>query len=88
MAKRALVSDNDFFFVAFLAELLEDRGYEVTKAYDGKEKIFRLTVSIGIGQYTHAEDLSPMVLLKRANEALYRAKEEGRNRVCGFWILD
>ena len=37
MSKRALVVDNDFFFVEFLAELLEKRGYEVTKAYDGKE---------------------------------------------------
>lgn len=37
MAKRALVVDNDFFFVEFLAEFLENRGYEVIKAYDGKE---------------------------------------------------
>ena len=42
MAKRALVVDNDFFFVVFLSELLEDRGYEVVKAYDGKESISRL----------------------------------------------
>ena len=39
MPKRALVVDNDFFFVEFLAELLEKRGYDVTKAYDGKEGI-------------------------------------------------
>jgi len=37
MLKRALVVDNDFFFVEFLSELLEKRGYEVIKAYDGKE---------------------------------------------------
>ncbi len=37
MAKKALVVDNDFFFVEFLAEFLEKRGYEVMKAYDGKE---------------------------------------------------
>ena len=42
MAKRALVVDNDFFFVAFLSELLEDRGYEVVKANDGKEGISKL----------------------------------------------
>ncbi|MBU1903207.1 MAG: response regulator [Proteobacteria bacterium] len=41
MSKRALVVDNDFFFVEFLAELLEKRGYEVIKAYDGKEGISR-----------------------------------------------
>jgi len=39
MPKKALVVDNDFFFVEFLGELLEKRGYNVTKAYDGKEGI-------------------------------------------------
>jgi len=39
MSKKALVVDNDFFFVEFLTELLEKRGYNVTKAYDGKEGI-------------------------------------------------
>lgn len=37
MSKKALVVDNDFFFVEFLTEMLESRGYEVIKAYDGKE---------------------------------------------------
>ena len=39
MPKTALVVDNDFFFVEFLSELLEKRGYVVIKAYDGKEGI-------------------------------------------------
>ena len=42
MAKTALVVDNDFFFVAFLSDVLEGRGYEVVKAYDGKESISKL----------------------------------------------
>ncbi len=42
MAKKALVVDNDFFFVEFLTELLESKGYEVIKAYDGKEGISKL----------------------------------------------
>ncbi len=37
MSKRALIVDNDFFFVEFLSEFLEKKGYEVIKAYDGKE---------------------------------------------------
>lgn len=45
MAKKALVVDNDFFFVEFLTELLENKGYEITKAYDGKEGISRLEES-------------------------------------------
>ena len=40
--KRALVVDNDFFFMEFLAELLAARDYEVIRAYDGKEGISKL----------------------------------------------
>ncbi len=42
MSKQALVIDNDFFFVEFIKELLEKRGYSVRQAYDGKEGIARL----------------------------------------------
>jgi PAS domain S-box-containing protein len=37
VAKRALVVDNDKFYVEFLSEILGQEGYEVTKAYDGME---------------------------------------------------
>jgi CheY-like chemotaxis protein len=40
--KKALVVDNDFFFMEFLAELLEARDYEVIRAYDGKEGVSQL----------------------------------------------
>ena len=39
MPKKALVVDNDFLFVEFLSVLLEKRGYDVTKAYDGQEAV-------------------------------------------------
>jgi len=39
MPRKALVVDSDFFFVEFLSGLLEKRGYEVRKAYDGKQGI-------------------------------------------------
>ena len=42
MPKTALVVDNDILFVEFLGELLEKRGYAVTKAYDGKEGVLKL----------------------------------------------
>jgi PAS domain S-box-containing protein len=42
MSKKALVVDNDFFFVEFLKGLLEKRGFEVIGAYDGKEAISKL----------------------------------------------
>jgi len=46
MQKKALVVDNDFFFVEFLSELLAKRGYRVLKAYDGKQGIARLEKDI------------------------------------------
>jgi PAS domain S-box-containing protein len=42
MSKKAMVVDADYFFVEFIAELLEKRGYVVTKAYDGKDGISKL----------------------------------------------
>ena len=42
MPRKALVVDSDFFFVQFLSGLLEKRGYEVRKAYDGKAGIAEL----------------------------------------------
>jgi PAS domain S-box-containing protein len=39
MQKKVLVVDSDYFFVEFLTELLIRRGYEVLKAYNGKEGI-------------------------------------------------
>lgn len=42
MSKQALVVDADYFFVEFVSELLEKRGYAVIKAYDGKDGISKL----------------------------------------------
>ena len=42
MSKQALVVDSDYFFVEFVGELLEKRGYAVTKAYDCKNAISKL----------------------------------------------
>jgi PAS domain S-box-containing protein len=42
MSQKALVVDSDFFFVEFLSDLLAKRGYQVLKAYDGKEGIAKL----------------------------------------------
>lgn len=41
----------------------------------------RVTVSAGVAQYDPVNDRSPEALLERADRALYRSKDEGRNRV-------
>ena len=42
MPRSALIVDSDFFFLKFLGELLENRGYEVIQANDGKQGITKL----------------------------------------------
>jgi len=42
MPRSALIVDSDFFFAKFLGELLENRGYEVIQANDGKQGIAKL----------------------------------------------
>ncbi|MBL7216191.1 MAG: diguanylate cyclase [Desulfobacteraceae bacterium] len=42
---------------------------------------FQMTISIGIAEYSGSEDQLLPDLIKRADAALYRAKNEGRNRV-------
>ncbi|MBL4747863.1 MAG: GGDEF domain-containing protein, partial [Magnetovibrio sp.] len=44
-----------------------------------KEDLGRLTVSIGVGQFNFGESLSD--LISRADQALYKAKSSGRDRV-------
>ena len=47
--------------------------------YDSSQ--FRMTVSVGIASYNSSFHQSPDELVKWADEALYQAKEGGRNRV-------
>ena len=44
----------------------------------------RITASLGFAQYDGARDLNPEEIIKRADEALYVAKNEGRNRWRAF----
>jgi diguanylate cyclase (GGDEF)-like protein len=60
-----------------LAERFLDRLYETE--IPGDDGALRLTASVGVAEATAAD--TSATLLKRADEALYRAKELGKNRV-------
>jgi two-component system cell cycle response regulator len=49
--------------------------------FPGQDKPIHITVSIGVAQYNPARDADKEALIKRADMALYSAKENGRNRV-------
>jgi diguanylate cyclase len=40
-----------------------------------------LTISLGVAGMSGSDDLHPEELLKQADDALYRSKKDGRNRV-------
>ena len=66
-----------------VAERIRERieSLEFIYTEKGTNKIVKTTISIGISRYNSARDFVPEDLIKRADVALYEAKESGRNRV-------
>jgi diguanylate cyclase (GGDEF)-like protein len=75
----------DGHHVAWLAERLrraiEQCDIVSSDTEEGKE--IHVTVSIGVAEFA-SDILSVSDLVKRADEAMYQAKGEGRNRVCMY----
>ena len=59
------------------AEKLRQAIADLVSSFEGKE--IRVTISLGVAQYRPGD--TEDALLKRADQALYRAKAKGRNRV-------
>jgi diguanylate cyclase (GGDEF)-like protein len=57
------------------------RGLVGAQPFVFENRTYVLTVSIGVATTTGEEALTPVELLRRADERLYQAKRDGRNRV-------
>jgi diguanylate cyclase (GGDEF)-like protein len=56
------------------------RGVEESEVADG-ERLIRVTISVGISACPESDVEGEQDLVRKADEALYSAKESGRNRV-------
>ncbi|MGZ3459521.1 MAG: GGDEF domain-containing protein, partial [Archangium sp.] len=48
----------------------------------GPQRSLRVTASVGLSAFPHHAVNSAEQLVRSADQALYRAKSEGRNRIC------
>jgi two-component system, cell cycle response regulator len=75
-----VMPETDMAVAAMVAERLRRRIAAEPFAINQASRTIPVTISIGIAAVRGRDD-SPAALLKRADQALYRAKRDGRNRV-------
>jgi two-component system cell cycle response regulator len=75
-----VMPDTDAGVASIVAERIRARVAGEPFAIHEGTRAIDVTVSIGMAQ-RQAGDSEPDVLVKRADQALYRAKRDGRNRV-------
>lgn len=75
-----VMPETDLVVAAVVAERIRARVAGEPFAIHKGARAIDVTVSIGMAQRQGAEN-DPDILMKRADQALYRAKREGRNRV-------
>jgi diguanylate cyclase (GGDEF)-like protein len=65
------------FVAERIRQIIEQRQFRI---YDEDLKV---TISIGISTFPD-DTKEPLIIIEKADQALYRAKEEGRNRICVY----
>ncbi|SCA55532.1 Response regulator containing a CheY-like receiver domain and a GGDEF domain [Candidatus Terasakiella magnetica] len=67
-----------------VAKRVQEAVYELNLEHNSSLTDDRVTMSVGAVSLIPGEDVSPSVLIEMADQALYQAKEAGRNRICMF----
>ena len=75
-----VMPETDMAVAAMVAERLRRRIAAEPFAIQQGSRVIPVTISIGIAALRGSDDTAASVL-KRADQALYRAKRDGRNRV-------
>jgi len=65
-----------------VAERIRKGIFDLNLEHKSSETADRVTISVGVATLIPAEGMETSDLIEMADNALYRAKEEGRNRVC------
>lgn len=68
------------FVAERLRKKVESEKIDISHAYN-EQKELQVTISIGVSEFNEHTILNPKDLYKKADEALYQAKEQGRNQV-------
>ncbi|OLA94123.1 MAG: hypothetical protein BHW64_05220 [Candidatus Melainabacteria bacterium LEY3_CP_29_8] len=68
------------FVAERLRKKVESEKIDISQAYSEQKEV-QVTISIGVSEFNEHTILTPKDLYKKADEALYQAKEQGRNRV-------
>ncbi|MCL6559550.1 MAG: GGDEF domain-containing protein [Firmicutes bacterium] len=69
------------FLLEYLAEMLRSRVERLRIDHINSNVSNHVTLSLGVATTLPVNDSPPEALLSRADQALYQAKQEGRNRV-------
>ncbi|MCX7023219.1 MAG: GGDEF domain-containing protein [Spirochaetes bacterium] len=74
-----LLPDTDAPYTRLIAERIRKSVCDSVTEYEGLK--LQVTISLGVAQYDPPRDISAKSIIDRADKALYRSKQEGRDRV-------
>ncbi|MBD2292050.1 diguanylate cyclase [Anabaena sphaerica FACHB-251] len=83
-----ILADTDVEEAQKIAEAIRSQLKALAIAHGSSEVSQQVTLSLGLASTIPSADLTPALLLKAADEALYEAKKTGRDRYCVSIKLD